>query len=98
MAKWADEIKTAVDPVVNNVSAVEARLVLQVGLILIVYIADYGLPTERENQNIRTDSCNKSSFECSGPCTCRLSPLITCSSSATPSLVLFAHLLTAVRS
>lgn len=45
MASRIDEVEAAMDSVVNNVATVEARLILQVALKLVIDITDDGLET-----------------------------------------------------
>lgn len=45
MAQWGDEIETAVNSVVDNVSAIEAALVVEVALKLVIDVADNGVET-----------------------------------------------------
>lgn len=44
MATWVDEIEATVDTVVLNVPSVQARLITEVLVILIIHIVDNGLP------------------------------------------------------
>ena len=44
MATWVDEIETTVDTVVLNVPSVQARLIAQVLVILVIHIVNNGLP------------------------------------------------------
>lgn len=48
MPEGGDEIEAAVDPIVHNVSAVKAALVVEVALKLVVDVADDGAETGRE--------------------------------------------------
>lgn len=50
MPEGGDEIEAAVDPIVHNVSAVEAALVVEVALKLVVDVADDGAETGRERE------------------------------------------------
>lgn len=45
MAQWGDEIEAAVNSVVDNVSAIEAALVVEVALKLVINVADNGVET-----------------------------------------------------
>lgn len=45
MAQWGDEIEAAVNSVVDNVSAIEAALVVEVALKLVIDVADNGVET-----------------------------------------------------
>lgn len=45
MAKGGDEIEAAVDPIVHNVSAIKAALIVEVALKLVVDVADDGAET-----------------------------------------------------
>lgn len=45
MAQWGDEIEAAVNSVVDNVSAIEAALVMEVALKLVIDVADNGVET-----------------------------------------------------
>lgn len=45
MASRVDEVEAAMDSVVNYVATVEARLILQVALKLVIDITDDGLET-----------------------------------------------------
>lgn len=46
MAKGGDKIEAAVDPIVNNVSAIKAALVVEVAFKLVIDVADDGAETE----------------------------------------------------
>lgn len=48
MPEGGDEIEAAVDPIVHDVPAVEAALVVEVALKLVVDVADDGAETGRE--------------------------------------------------
>lgn len=50
MPEGGDEIEAAVDPIVHNVSAVKAALVVEVALKLVVDVADDGAETGREKE------------------------------------------------
>lgn len=52
VAKGGDEIEAAVDPIVNNVSAVKAALVVEVALKLVVDVADDGAEAGREQEQV----------------------------------------------
>lgn len=45
MAEWRDEIEAAVNSVVNNVSAIQTALIMEVTLKLVVNVADDGAET-----------------------------------------------------
>ena len=45
MTRWIDEVKAAVNTVVNNVSSVETTLICEVAFKLIIYILYDGLET-----------------------------------------------------
>lgn len=45
MAERGDEIEAAVNSIVNNVSAIEAALVMEVALKLVINVADNGAET-----------------------------------------------------
>lgn len=45
MAQWGDKIEAAVNSVVDNVSAIEAALVVEVALKLVIDVADNGVET-----------------------------------------------------
>lgn len=45
MAQWGDEIEAAVNSVVDNVSTIEAALVVEVALKLVIDVADNGVET-----------------------------------------------------
>lgn len=48
VAEWRDEVEAAVNSVVDDVPAVEAALVVEVALKLVVDVADDGVETGRE--------------------------------------------------
>lgn len=56
VAEGGDEIEAAVDPIVNDVSAVEAALVMEVTFKLVIDVADDGAETGPEQEVIRSNS------------------------------------------
>lgn len=46
MSEWRDEVEAAVDAVIHDVSAVQAALVVQVALELVVDVGDDGVEAE----------------------------------------------------
>lgn len=52
MAEGGDKIEAAVDPIVNNVSAVKAALVVEVAFELVVDVADDGAETGRGPERV----------------------------------------------
>lgn len=52
MAEGGDEIEAAVDPIINDVSAIEAALIMEVAFKLVVDVADDGAETGQEKQEV----------------------------------------------
>lgn len=52
VAEGGDKIEAAVDPIVNNVSAIEAALVVEVAFKLVVDVADDGAETGRGPEQV----------------------------------------------
>lgn len=66
MAKGGDKIEAAVDPIVNNVSAIKAALVVEVAFKLVVDVADDGAETGREQEQVIRDSFSRTHVQLRG--------------------------------
>ena len=48
MRSWVDEVETAVYPVVDYVPSIEAALIVEIALVLVIYVFDHRLETENK--------------------------------------------------
>lgn len=56
MTSRIDEVETTVNSIVNNVAAVQTRLVLKVALKLVIDVLDDWLEAEANNGNGKSDN------------------------------------------
>lgn len=63
MSERRDEVEAAVDAIIHDVSAVQAALVVQVTLELIVNVGDDGVEAENKKQSVYQRSSSRSHAE-----------------------------------